>query len=401
MGFFSFKNKLDKTISPYVKINSKRKIPVIICYSGSEKVVKNKIVSNGGKIKYEYQNISAYACELSPKSVDKLSELPDVSYISFDHKASLCLRKSGDTLGVGYAKLFSLTGKGIGIGVVDSGVFIHPDLTVERRSIRYFADLVNNHDKPYDDNGHGTFICGCIASSGNQSDGLYRGMAPDANLCVVKAFDASGNGALSDIIKGIDLFLSIKEEENIRLLCLPFEVSCLDKLKINPLELIIKKAISLGIAVIAPSGNHGSMPYSIYCPGNIKEVITVGGIDTTSNDLKHYTASNFSGRGPTLSGAAKPDVSAPCISVTSLASDILYKPNFKKLPKIKTPYTTMSGTSISCALICGFAALLLEKNPALLPQDLKSILCLSTISIGESKYAQGSGLFIFDKLTKQ
>lgn len=401
MGFFSFRNKLDKTISPYIKIDSKRKIPVIICYSGNDKPVKNKIVTNNGKIKHEYEHLNAISCELSPKAIDKISELPETSYICFDHKASLCLRKAGDALGVGYARLLNLTGKSIGIGIVDSGVFLHPDLVAERRTIRFFTDLVNGYDKPYDDNGHGTFISGCIASSGNMSDGLYKGIAPDSNLCVVKAFDASGNGYLSDVIKGIDLLLSVRESENIRILCLPFEVHCIDKLKTNPLELIIKKAYAENISVIVPSGNHGPMPYSIYCPGNINEVITVGGIDTTGNDIKNYKIPGFSGRGPTLKGSAKPDISAPCVSITSLASDILYKPSFKRIPSVKTPYTSMSGTSISCALICGFAALLLEKNPSLTPQDLKSILCLSTISIGESKYSQGSGLFIFDKLTKQ
>lgn len=400
MGIFGFKNKMDKTISPYIKIDSKRKIPVIICYSGNEKLVKNKILSNNGKIKHEYLNLDAFSCELSPKSIDKISELPEVSYVCFDHKASLCLRKSGDILGVGYAKLFNLTGKGVGIGIIDTGVYLHSDLTTERRSIRFFSDLVGNFDKPYDDNGHGTFISGLIASSGKLSDGLYRGIAPEANLSVIKAFDASGNGFLSDIIKAIDIILSIKDLENIRILCLPFEISCIDKLKINPLEIIIKKAIASNITVVAPSGNHGPMPYTIYCPGNIKEVLTVGGTDTLSNNIRNYKTSGFSGRGPTINGSPKPDMTAPCMSVTSLATDNLYYPGIKKLDNLKNPYISMSGTSIACGFICGFAALLLEKNPNLLPVDLKSMLCLSTTSIGESKYSQGYGFFTFDKLVK-
>jgi serine protease AprX len=400
MGFFGFKNKMDKTITPYIKINSKRKIPVIICFAGNEKLVKNKIISNNGKIKHEYINLNAFACELSPAAIDKLSELPEVSYVCFDHKASLCIRKAGDIQGVGYAKLFNLTGKGIGIGMIDTGVFLHPDLTTERHAVKFFTDLVNNYEKPYDDNGHGTFMCGCIASTGKLSEGLYRGIAPQANLSVIKAFDATGNGFLSDIIKGIDIILAIKESENIKILCLPFEMPCLDKLKINPLLLIIKKALEENIAIIAPSGNRGPMPYSIYCPGNINEVITVGGADATSNNIKEYKICNFSGRGPTIKGSPKPDIAAPCVSVTSLSADIYYQPGMRKSNDLKNPYTSMSGTSISCALICGFAALLLEKNPALQPPDIKSMLCLSTISIGESKYSQGTGFFIFDKLVK-
>lgn len=401
MGFFGFRTKMDKTIIPYIKINSKRKIPVLICYSGNEKHVKSRILSNSGKIKHEYLNLQAFACELSPMAIDKLSELPEVSYVCFDHKASLCMRKTSDALGIGYAKLLNLTGKGVGIGVIDSGAYMHPDLINQRHSIKFFSDLINNYDKPYDDNGHGTFICGCIAGSGRLSDGFYQGVAPDANLYVIKAFDATGNGFISDIVKGIDIILSMKELEAIRILCLPFEISCLDKLKINPLELIIEKACQANLLVVAPAGNHGPMPYSIYCPGNIREVLTVSGADNCETKLAYNKIANFSGRGPTINGTQKPDITTPCTAITSLSCDTSYRPGFKRMSPLKTPYATKTGTSISCALICGFAALLIERNPCLLPEDLKSILCLSTTSIGESKYSQGSGIFTLDKSLKQ
>ena len=400
MGLWGFRKKVDETLNPYIKINSKRKIPVIICYSGSGKLVKNKIISNNGKLGYEYENLNAFSCELSPLTIDKLSEIPEVSYICFDYKATLCIRKSSETLGLGYAKLFKLTGKNIGIGLVDSGVYPHPDLIHKRRAVHFFQDLINGHDKPYDDNGHGTFLCGCIAASGYSSDGLYSGIAPDSNISVIKAFDASGNGFVSDIIKAIDILITIRNEKNIRIICLPFEITNLVKLKINPLEIIIKKALALNITLIVPSGNQGPHPYSIYCPGNIKEVVTVGGIDNTFINIKNYKVPSFSGRGPTMEGFQKPDICAPCISITSLSTDTSYNPGLKKIDNLKNAYSVKSGTSVSCALICGFAALLLEKNPELSPLDLKSILCLSTISIGEGKYSQGNGLFIFDKASE-
>jgi serine protease AprX len=400
MGFWGFGKKVDKTLNPYIKLNSKRKIPVIIYYSGSGKLVRNKIISNNGKIKYEYENITAFSCELSPLTIDRLSEIPEVSYICFDYKATLCIRKSSDTLGLSYAKLFNLTGRNIGIGIIDSGVYPHPDLMHRRRTIHFFQDLINEYDKPYDDNGHGTFLCGCIAASGYSSDGLYSGIAPDCNLSMIKAFDASGNGFISDIIKGIDILIAKREEKSIKIICLPFEIANLGSLKINPLEEIIKKAFALNITLIVPSGNQGPHPYSIYCPGDIKEVVTVGGIDNTCINVKNYKIPGFSGRGPTMEGFQKPDICAPCLSITSLAADTSYHPGLKKIIDLKNAYSIKSGTSASCAIMCGFAALILEKNPALEPKDLKSILCLSTISIGEGKYSQGNGLFIFDKIAK-
>jgi serine protease AprX len=400
MWLFRLKSKLDSSIKPYISMNSKRKLPVIICYKDNLKLIKNKILYNSGKIKYEYLNVKAIACELSPLSVDKISEMPEISFICFDHKASLCLRKTQDILGMGHAKKFNLSGKGIGIGIVDSGVYPHPDLTTPRNSIAYFEDLINGFVKPYDDNGHGTFISGVIASSGHSSSRMYRGAAPDSNLCVIKSFDAAGNGFMSDIIKSIDNFLTIKDKHNIRILCLPFEIPYVNKLRINPLGDIIKKAISQNISVVVPSGNLGPQPYSIYFPGNMTEVITVGGVNCRDNNSADYRVSSFSGRGPTIDDITKPDLVAPCTNITSLASNTSFTPVIRYKPTLNVEYTSMSGTSISCALVSGICALLLEKTPNLTPQDIKSILSLATTSIGENKFSQGKGLFDFEKIIK-
>lgn len=400
MWLLGFGRKIDSNIKSFMKINMKRKIPIIVCYKDNFKMVKSKILYNGGKIKYEYQYVKAIACDLSPYSIDKLSELPEVSFISMDHKASLTLKNAGETMGVNHARVFNLTGKGIGIGIIDSGVFPHPDLTSRRNAINYFYDLINGYEKPYDDNGHGTFICGCIAGSGALSSNAYVGIAPNSNLCVIKAFDASGNGFLSDIIKAMDILIDLRDKYNIRIICLPFEFSYMNKIKVNPLEEIIKHAMNANIAIIVPSGNLGPQPYSIYFPGNIRDVITVGGCSCTDNNIKNYKISSFSGRGPTSDGLNKPDIVAPSVGITSIASNVSYNPALRTKPEIKNPYTTMSGTSAACALISGICALILEKTPELKPGDLKSVITLSTISIGENKFAQGNGLMVFEKILK-
>lgn len=400
MWLFSLGNKIDKSLKPYLNINSKRKIPVIVCYKDNLKMIKSKIQYNNGKIKTEYENVSAISCELNSYAIDKLSEIPEVSFISLDHKASLCLVNSHSSMGLSHAKIFNLTGKGIGIGIIDSGVYPHPDLITPRNTIAFFKDLVSGHEKPYDDNGHGSFICGCIASSGYSSGGIYMGIAPDSNLSVIKAFDASGNGFMSDIIMGIDILLSIKDKHNIKLLCLPFEFPYMTSLKVNPLELILKKAIESNISVIVPAGNLGPQPYSIYFPGNMKDAITVGSANCTSSNIRDVKVSSFSGRGPTVDNLNKPDILGPGMNVTSLNSDTAYIPLLKSKTPLNSPYKTLSGTSVACALITGAAALILEKTPELSPHDVKSILSLACISIGENKLSQGNGLFAFEKIIK-
>jgi serine protease AprX len=283
----------------------------------------------------------------------------------------------------------------VGIGIIDTGVFPHPELQERRNAISFFSDLINGYLKPYDDNGHGTFISGCIASQGE-----YPGIAPDSSLYMIKAFDSSGNGFMSDIIKGIDILITSRQKYNLRVICLPFEFPYLNETSIEPLIEIIKKAIKLNILVMACSGNLGSKPYTIYPPGSIKDVVTVGGADCNGYDLNNIRVSGFSGRGPLLNGASKPDIIAPCANITSLSSNTSYIPGVRKTPTFDNKYRSASGTSIACAIMSGICALILEKNPNLTSNDLKSILTISSQTTGESKYAEGSGLFNFEKIIK-
>lgn len=399
MNIFNFKNKIDKTISSYISLNSKRKIPMVVCYRSNSKFVKNKILHLNGNVKHEYLNLPAFSCELSPIAGEKLSELPEITYVAFDHKASLCLRKAGEEMNLSYSSHLKLTGKNIGVGVIDTGVYLHPDLVYKNNSIKFFYDCVKNVNSPYDDNGHGTFICGCISSSGKSSGGQYRGVAPDADLYMIKAFDATGKGYMSDIIRGIDTLVTLSETENIRVLCLPFEFAEVEDSKLKPLIDIIKTAIKKGLTIITPTGNNGPKPYTIYCPGNIPEVITVGGTEPMESSIKSLKTSSYSGRGPTIANTQKPDLCAPSFSIISLCSNINYLPGITKFSPPPNLYTSYSGTSISCALIAGFTALLLEKNNTLSPTDIKSLLTLLTTSYGESKYSQGNGFFTFSKLS--
>lgn len=392
MALFGLFNKIDLNLKPYINISSRNKIPVIVSYKGSSKKVKQKILSFGGRIKYEYTAVNAIAVSLRGSGIDKLSEMPEITSLTLDYKAMVCMTNSEKILGVHHARNFNLTGKGIGIGIVDTGVYPHPDILKKRDPIGLFTDLVSQYLKPYDDNGHGTFISGCLVSCG-----AYTGICPDAVICMVKAFDAAGNGFMSDIIRGIEILLNNREKYNIRIILLPFEIPNIIKVKSNPLEEIIVYAVKSGISVIAPSGNLGPQPMSINCPGNISEVITVAGINCSE---KPFDIAAFSGRGPLINGTAKPDVCAPCVNVTSLSCNKSYLPFKKNFSHTEALYTSMSGTSIAAAFIAGAAALILEKTPELTPSDLKSIILLSTRSLGENKYSQGSGQFIFEKILK-
>ena len=77
--------------------------------------------------------------------------------------------------GAGFAYQRGLYGFGIGIAVLDSGIYPHPDFNSPDNRIRVFRDFVNYRETPYDDNGHGTHIAGIISGNGYLSKGRYMG----------------------------------------------------------------------------------------------------------------------------------------------------------------------------------------------------------------------------------
>ena len=99
-----------------------------------------------------------------------------------------------------YAYKLGLTGEGVTVAVMDTGIARHPDFD---HRIVGFLDFCNKRTTAYDDNGHGTHVAGIIAGSG-QVTGMYCGIAPKANLLVLKVLDNNGNGNTTSVLEGID-----------------------------------------------------------------------------------------------------------------------------------------------------------------------------------------------------
>ena len=83
------------------------------------------------------------------------------------------------------------TGKHVGVCVLDTGIFPHIDF---KGRILAFHDFIGHRIKPYDDNSHGTHVCGIIGGDGRASEGRIRGIAPECDLIVLKVLDRMGNG---------------------------------------------------------------------------------------------------------------------------------------------------------------------------------------------------------------
>ena len=289
------------------------------------------------------------------------------------------------------------TGKGIIIGLVDSGVELtHPDFTNQlyinpAEDINHngkfdnwpsteirdgvsgdldgidedgngFVDDVcgyNFVDTDYealgnsqgrdpqinDDNGHGTSVAGVMCA--NNSNGL-TGIAYNAKILPLKAIDLQGNGEADDIAAAI----VYGAMNGAKILNMSFGETFDSEL----IHSAIKFAESLGVFVAASSGNNNSN--RPHFPSDYEEVCSVG---ASTKESQKWSLSNY---GNNL------DIVAPGSSVMTT--------------KWGATYGDVSGTSIASPHVSAVAALILEKNPGLKPHQIKDILKSSAKDIDVS-----------------
>ncbi len=270
----------------------------------------------------------------------------------------------------------SYTGKGVGVAVLDTGIFPHMDF---RNRIRAFADFVAYKSMPYDDNGHGTHVAGILAGDGTASMGKYKGVAPGCGLVALKVLDRFGNGSRDQVLRAFRWILDHREQHRIRIVNISVGTTCRSVSDQDVLIQGVEKLWDEGLVVVAAAGNQGPKPGSVTAPGSSRKVITVG----SSDMLTGRTA--VSGCGPTAECVCKPDLVAPGNHIVSCA------------PGTANTYGLKSGTSMSTPLVSGAIALMLEKDPLLTNVEIKMLLRESTDDMGLPRNRQGWGKFNFHK----
>jgi len=397
LQLFSVKNKLDPSLKTAISNNYYKHYRVIIQCKTLRENIEKKIKSFKAELIHSIPTLNCISAYLSAASIERLLDYPEVAHISFDTTAILCGSSVLNANGISSREKYKLTGKGIGIGLIDSGTYPHNDLMHPHNKIKKFVDVINNIKYPYDDNGHGTFISGIICGSGYSSKGMYKGIAENSNIYSVKAFNSIGRGYISDILYSIDLIISEREEFNIRILCLPFEVLDYNQFILFLFNKLFDLAVKNNIAIVVPSGNSGPKEGTIQGIATLSNCITVSGLDTTASP-KPYIHSSV---GP-FSKLEKPDLSAACVDICSLNTNkaFISERNGIKIyaPPLDNPYSTYSGTSCAAAFISGACALLFESKPSLSSKDMAALLKVSCNELEINKWCQGSGILDISKL---
>ena len=268
------------------------------------------------------------------------------------------------------------TGKGIGVAILDTGIYPHIDFDSR---ICAFADFIAHKKVPYDDNGHGTCVAGILAGSGRASMGKYKGMAPGSRIAALKVLDRFGNGNKEDVLQAFRWILQNRERYKLRIVNISVGTTYRTRNEQDVLVQGVEKLWDEGLVVVAAAGNQGPKPGSVTAPGCSKKIITVGSSDMLSGKRA------VSGRGPTFECVCKPDLVAPGSRVLACA------------PGSDYAYGIKSGTSMSTPLISGAAALMLEKNPALTNVQIKIKLKESARDMGLPKNQQGWGKFDLER----
>ncbi|MCI8634646.1 MAG: S8 family peptidase [Eubacterium sp.] len=275
-----------------------------------------------------------------------------------------------------------ITGRGITVAVMDTGIVPHVDF--DNRILK-FTDFTQNRTRVYDDNGHGTHVAGIIAGSGRASKGLYTGIAPECNLFVAKVLDRKGNGNTSQVLEAIDYVLENQREYNIRILNISVGMlPTADEVEKENLIAAVEKAWNHGIVVIAAAGNNGPRKNSVTVPGQCKSIITVGSIDDYARNGRGLR-NGYSGRGPTECCVVKPEILAPGTAIRSCSAR-------------SNGYETKSGTSMSAPVIAGAVALLLQKYPDMTPAQVKLRLYERSVRLAEAKERGYWGVVYLNRL---
>ncbi len=371
-----------------------KRIPVIVQLSDarSRGLAARSVAHNAGcGLTEELPLINAFCARVNARNLESLVRDTNVKRVWYDGEIRAVLDTA--TKATHSADLWDdeVTGRGVTVAVLDTGIYEHPDLTGR---IAAFKDLVGQKTKPYDDNGHGTHVAGDIASDGNKSEYRYKGPAPEARLVGVKVLNKQGSGSLSTVIKGVEWCLQHKDTYGIRVINLSLGSSATLSYKNDPVCQAVEKAWKAGIVVCIAAGNSGPESGTINSPGTHPDVITVGALNDINPDQPDgKIVADFSSRGPTKDDLIKPDILSPGVGIVSLRSPKSNLDKQRKNTRTEEWYTTLSGTSMATPICAGIVAQMLQANPSLTPGQVKERLKKTAKAYpGLDANSQGSGL---------
>ena len=391
-----------------VSTTAKHQTAVVFANSAAD--AKAAVLQAGGAVTHELPIIDAVGATVSERHVSALSSNTDIGRIivsdaqrstapkesSVSSAVSRWLEESLANSAVNAALSTylddanrTLTGSGIGIAIIDTGFSEEtPEVHGLGPLTLTFNALTNDSSPITDITGHGTHLVSLVKGVGDS----FSGVAPDANIIMIKAFDEADTANSLDIIRAVQWVLDHREQHNIRILNLSISAPTDLPYFIDPLNMALTTAWHKGLVVVVSAGNDGPNLSSITAPGNNPWLITVGAADD-SEDLGWYRAAPFSGRGPTQSGHIKPDLLAPGTALAGLRPADAVRPANEPGHFDAEGFWIANGSSQASVVASGMIARLLEARPQLSNHDVKCLLANTAIPLKGDRlpFDQGRG----------
>src|SRR5579864_1379815 len=286
------------------------------------------------------------------------------------------LSQVADAIGASTLRSQGVTGAGVGVALIDSGVAPVPGLTGGGK-VTNGPDLSFESQHPstayLDSYGHGTHMAGIIAGNDGPG-GTFEGVAPGAHLISLKVASHDGAADVSQLLAAIDWVVQHRNDPglNIRVLNLSYGTESLQSYQLDPIAFAVENAWRHGIVTVVSGGNDGSSHGSLTDPAVDPYVLAVGAANLNGTGLLSCgTVAPFSSRG---SSTRSVDVVAPGVSIESLRDPGSTIDVQHPGAVVDTRFFRGSGTSQAAAVTSGAVALLLQAHPGLTPDQVKALL---------------------------
>ena len=200
--------------------------------------VAARLQALGGRLGARLQSVDGYVADVPNNQLEALLADPSVAGVHFDRPVAAMLsgaQSVSSTVAAAIASGDQFDGTGVGVAIIDSGVTPwHDDLArvagrpALGQRVMAFVDFVDGAARLHDDYGHGTHVAGIIAGNGWDANGKYTGVAPGADLLILRVLDGHGNGQVSDVIRALDFVVANHERYHIRVVNLSIGAAVLE-----------------------------------------------------------------------------------------------------------------------------------------------------------------------------
>jgi serine protease AprX len=397
-------------------------VDVIVRTAGpQESAAAQAVVRNvGGAVGSPLSLISGFAARLPGSALQVLRSARGVSEVTLDGSVHMkgsswrddsgrnsvdqikCSAAGGRNWGDD-SRTAALTGKGIGVALIDSGIapvkgLNQPGKVINGPDLSFESQAPNL--RQLDTFGHGTHMAGIIAGSDPATPAgapRFDGVAPGAHLISLKVASADGATDVSQVIAAIDWVVQHRNDTglNIRVLNLSFGTDSVQDARLDPLSYAVEAAWRKGIVVVVAVGNDGAAATRVTMPAANPYVITVGAADPNGTvGRADDRVASFSTRGNATRHA---DLVAAGRSVVSLRAPGSYVDDNYPGARIADAAGNQrlfrgSGTSQAAAVVSGSVALLLQQRPSLTPDQVKKLLTQTADPVtGADSVAAGAG----------